>query len=110
MPPWTRTCADSCGAAIEQLLSLCDFDSILAIIYEFPQAALAFGTIALALKSIERESHPLYRMVSAAIESPFFLSTARPEFREHEALWLAARITGDVSALDPRPERGFYFA
>lgn len=100
---------DLCGEAIEELLSLCDFDRMIAIIYSFPQAALAFGTIAVALKTAGHEDHPLCSMVYAAIKSPFYFSTARPEFREHEALWLIARLTGDASALEAVPRTGLLF-
>ncbi|WP_156949879.1 DUF6895 family protein [Simplicispira psychrophila] len=105
-PSTDKLIKQQCIAAIENLLVVCDFDRIKSIIYRCPQAALAFGTLAIALKAIDQKNNSFYKMLESAIDSPFYLSTSRPEFREFEALWLAGRIKdksiSDVFSETPR--------
>lgn len=100
-----------CTIAIEHLLVACDFSRINSIIYRCPQAALAFGTIALALKAIDQRDNSFYTLMQAAIDSPFYLSTSRPEFREFEALWLAGRIKEEAIShvFSKTPRTGILF-
>ena len=86
-----------------------DCERAIKIIHRLPAAALAFGTIALALQSIDRCKHPLYCAVWSALQSPFFFSIERPWFRELEALWLFSRLRKDSSSRLPAHSTAILF-
>jgi hypothetical protein len=99
----------SCAEGIEELLDMYDCERAIKIIHRLPAAALAFGTIALALQSIDRCKHPLYCAVWSALQSPFFFSIERPWFRELEALWLFSRLRKDCSSRLPAHSTAILF-
>jgi hypothetical protein len=98
-----------CGKDIQRLLTFCDLDRAKSIVCRYPQSALAFGTIALAMQSIGGGRDKFVAMITAATLSPFYFSIERPPFRELEAHWLRARLTDDYSALDAVPKTGLLF-
>jgi hypothetical protein len=104
--PLRQKCLDE----LESLIEICDFRRIQSLVYCRPQAALAFGTVGLALQAIGRIDHPMYETLQTAIASPFYLATSRPEFRELEAYWLARRMQSIAAPLIPnKPLTGILF-